>query len=127
MSVPTSQVDFDNLIKWTLIQLHKGKRVYCGCVGGHGRTGLFLSALICTATGNKDAISLVRSTYCHKAVESTKQIEWLHEHYGITKIAGSKSAMSGHVKKGSKGKISDDLDTTNDYRPIGRRDSVWGE
>lgn len=121
MGVPTHQVDMDNLIKWTVNQLKKGRKVYCGCIGGHGRTGLFLSALVKETMGVEDAITHVRTNYCHKAVESTKQIDWLHEHYGITKVKGSKSS-SGTAKKGSKGGTS----AQNEFRPMGKRDSIWG-
>src|SRR5687767_9716852 len=48
MSVPPAkQVDnFKKLVTWTAAQLKKGKKVHAGCIGGHGRTGLFLAALI---------------------------------------------------------------------------------
>jgi len=60
----------------------EGGFVEVGCIGGHGRTGLFLGVLTLLAAHEvgvpltaKDAIEYVRSTYCRHAIESSKQ-EW---------------------------------------------------
>jgi hypothetical protein len=45
--------------------------------------------------GIEDAITWVRGNHCHKAVESQAQIEWLHKHYGITKVKPTKTAYQG--------------------------------
>lgn len=59
-----------------------GGLVEVGCVGGHGRTGLFLAVLALVSahdTGaeltGEDAIKMVRGDYCSHAIESDKQ-EW---------------------------------------------------
>lgn len=51
------------------------------CVGGHGRTGTVMCALLITLKGFtvKKAISRVREDYCKFAVESDRQIEYLRE------------------------------------------------
>jgi protein-tyrosine phosphatase len=68
MSVPKSPKDFKALVAWTKTQLEEGKKVHCGCVGGHGRTGTFLAAL-CSEFGEKDAVTYVRQNYCKNVVE----------------------------------------------------------
>lgn len=98
MNVPPDVEEFMKLITWTAEQMRSGKSVFVGCIGGHGRTGLFLAALTNHMTGAKDAISIVRKKYCKKAVESTKQIAWLHEHFDINKVAASKTS---YTSKGS--------------------------
>lgn len=101
MGVPDNLGDFKKLIKWTAEQMREGKSVFVGCIGGHGRTGLFLSALVNHMTGEKDATTLVREQYCERAVESTKQVDWLHKHFGIKKVKPYKSSFTSGSKKGS--------------------------
>lgn len=94
MSVPKHVGDFKKLLDWTRVQLEAGRKVHCGCIGGHGRTGMFLSALV-SLYGEADAITYVRKNYCHKAVESTTQVDFLHKHFGIVKAQGTKSSYAG--------------------------------
>lgn len=59
----------------------KYKNVCIHCVGGHGRTGTALSALLIV---NKqmtvtDAITRVRTQHCNDAVESDAQIRYLQQ------------------------------------------------
>jgi hypothetical protein len=89
--VPFSIQDFKNLLTYLENNLREGKKVHIGCIGGHGRTGLVLAALVTKMTGNTNSISYVRTNYCSKAVESNTQVEWLHKHFGIQKVAPSKS------------------------------------
>lgn len=116
MDVPKSLTQFKNLIKWTAEQLYAGKKVHAGCIGGHGRTGLFLSALVMYLSGEKDATTWVRANYCHKAVESSKQVEWLHKNFGIEKAKPTKgyglsagSAGMPHSKQKAVGKGAEAL------------------
>lgn len=92
MQSPKDVKQFKKLINWTIEQLTEGKKLYCGCIGGHGRTGLFLAALTTVMTGNKNSIKTVRDNYCKKAVESKEQIDWLHINFGINKIKASKQS-----------------------------------
>lgn len=80
--VPTSPRDFQALVLWTLMRLAKGARVYAGCIGGHGRTGMFLAALTAKAALSDTPIAHVRATYCKRAVESAEQIAFLRRHFG---------------------------------------------
>jgi hypothetical protein len=80
---------FKKMIEWLCNQLQQGRKIHVGCIGGHGRTGMVLAAMVAHATGEKDAITYVRDHYCKKAVESTEQVRFLHEHYGVKKVDGS--------------------------------------
>lgn len=90
MNVPSSVVEFKNLLDYLQLELESGRKVHLGCIGGHGRTGLVLAALVHHMTGKVDAITYVRENYCQKAVESQRQVDWLHQHFGIAKVAPTK-------------------------------------
>ncbi len=110
MGVPEDLGEFKKLLSYTATAMKKGKSVFVGCIGGHGRTGLFLAALTQVMIGDKDSITTVRENYCVKAVESTKQINWLHKHFGIKKVKESKPSLSsvwGSSKKSSSNFLSD--------------------
>lgn len=85
---PQHPENFRKMVDWTLLQLSAGKKVHAGCIGGHGRTGTFLAALV-AAAGNKDAVQYVREHYCKKAVESKAQVDFLMKHYGVAKAEGT--------------------------------------
>jgi len=89
MGVPKDVENFKALVTWTKSQIEAGAKVHVGCIGGHGRTGTFLSALV-SLYGEKDAICYVRKHYCHKAVECKVQVEFLGLHFGVTKADGYK-------------------------------------
>lgn len=94
MHAPSDADKFKKLITWVCEQLQAGKKIHAGCIGGHGRTGTFLAAVVKEMLGEEDAITYVRKHYCKKAVESDAQIEFLHKHFGVTKISGSKSGRT---------------------------------
>lgn len=95
MSVPDNLADFKQLLAFLELSIRAGKKVHVGCIGGHGRTGLVLSALVSQMLPDvKDAIGYVRENYCHKAVESAKQVQWLHQHFGIKVVKGAKEGLS---------------------------------
>ena len=96
--VPPNPEIFQELVEWVAEQLLEGETVYVGCIGGHGRTGLFLAALVKTMTGNEDAITFVREHYCGKAVESAAQVSFLVEHYGVKKVPGADSLRNKVTK-----------------------------
>jgi hypothetical protein len=97
MGVPSKPDEFRKLVKWTRKKLEEGLKVHCGCIGGHGRTGIFLAALV-SDFGEADAINYVRANYCKKAVESTSQVNFLASEYGIKPVEGYKSHYSGGTK-----------------------------
>ncbi len=99
MKTPTNKEEFDKLIHYTAGALIAGKSVFVGCIGGHGRTGLFLAALTTYMTGDLDSIKTVREGYCYKAIESSSQVNWLKKHYDIKPMKGSKvSNKKGTIK-----------------------------
>jgi hypothetical protein len=52
------------------------------CIGGHGRTGTCLTALMIVAGENYyDALDHIRDKHCKKAVESVAQTKYLHAVY----------------------------------------------
>jgi hypothetical protein len=87
---PKNLPRFKKMIDWLCTQLHDGKTVHVGCIGGHGRTGLVLSAIVASMRNWKgkdvDAIQYVRKHYCKKAVESSEQVNFLMKHYGVTHV-----------------------------------------
>lgn len=80
---PVNILDFHNLIKWSARQLKAGKDIHAGCIGGHGRTGTYLAALVAHVMKKQDAIQWVRENYCKKAVESQAQVTFLVVNYGV--------------------------------------------
>ena len=99
MRAPSNPEEFKKMITWVCNQLREGKKIHAGCIGGHGRTGTFLAAVVAEFTGEKDAITYVRANYCKKAVESVEQIKFLGAHYGILPVQGSKADLfSGSSK-----------------------------
>jgi hypothetical protein len=90
MGVPSSLASFKKMLEWTSLQLSANKLIHMGCIGGHGRTGMVLAALVTIMTGERDSVSYVRKSYCKKAVESTAQMEYLFTHFGITKVEPAK-------------------------------------
>jgi hypothetical protein len=91
---PKDPAEFKKLIAWTSDQLEFGLKVHCGCIGGHGRTGMFLAALVAhrrgilevlgqpVPEGFDDPIAYVRKNYCEKAVETDKQVDFLVKDWG---------------------------------------------
>lgn len=63
----------------------RGERVEVGCLGGHGRTGTALACLaVLTGTPPSEAVAWVRTTYCHKAVETEEQRAFASEFGQVT-------------------------------------------
>lgn len=65
----------------TLYHLRLGDVVYCGCMGGIGRTGLFLSLLTKCSGMTSDPVSYVRMEYLPSAVETMEQREFVKDLY----------------------------------------------
>jgi hypothetical protein len=97
MGVPKNVTRFKKLVTWLVQSIAVGKKVHVGCIGGHGRTGTLLSALVAEA-GEKDAIQYVRKNYCDKAVESKAQVDFLMKEYGVSKVQGHKEGLFANAK-----------------------------
>lgn len=77
MGVPPVKLNFWDKM-WDLLP---EKTVVC-CIGGHGRTGTFLTAMmIAQGYDYWDALEHVRKEHCSKAVESVNQEKYLHGIY----------------------------------------------
>lgn len=105
MGVPKNVVEFKKMVTWICQQVKLGQKVHMGCMGGHGRTGFVLAAVVKEFMGEEDAIQYVRDKYCKKAVESTEQVEFLHKHYGIKKRDGAKKPVIVSNEKSSGGQM----------------------
>lgn len=96
ISIPT--IDFDvpdphqfkmGVIRG-LIALMEGKEVYVGCMGGIGRTGLYLAAVTKVAAAlltksTVDPVSYVREHYNSHAVETSQQEKYIKD-FDVTQI-----------------------------------------
>jgi hypothetical protein len=91
MEAPENVTRFKKMVTWLCNQLHDGKTVHVGCIGGHGRTGTVLSAIVAEVSDTKDAIQWVRTHYCKKAVESKEQVKFLMKHYGVADAKPTKA------------------------------------
>jgi len=89
-TAPESADDFHNLVTWVVQALEGGRSVHAGCVGGHGRTGLFLAALAAFMGQGDETVGYVRENYCSKAVESEAQVAFLQGYYNQKKVKPSK-------------------------------------
>lgn len=103
MTAPSDPATFKALIHWLSVQLIAGKKVHLGCIGGHGRTGTVLAALVQYMTGEVDAITYVRANYCQKAVEAACQVRFLKDHFGIKEVAGAKEYQGPETGRWSGG------------------------
>ena len=90
MAAPDNPKEFRDLIEWTKGQIDDEKKVHIGCVGGHGRTGTALAALV-SLYGEQDAITYIRQKYCSRAVESSIQVEFLHRYFDVARVKGAKT------------------------------------
>lgn len=109
--VPDSLDETNKLAQYALEKLAEGKKLYVGCLGGHGRTGTILSVIVqkyaeqnpTTPEGkniiNSDnAIDYVREKYCHHAVETLSQHLFLNHFYNI-KLPQNVTAVYNHVSQ----------------------------
>ena len=102
MSVPSSKKDLDELLHAIANRLKDGKKVHIGCIGGHGRTGLVLTALVATYMPEIDALAYVRESYCQHSVETLQQEHWLELHYGVKLNLPKHQKKTNAVKAGHK-------------------------
>ena len=130
MGVPDNHAEYAKMVFWVGEQITIGRKVHAGCIGGHGRTGMFLAAVV-SAFGEKDAINYVRTHYCKRAVESDAQVEFLGKHFGILPAKGYKQASTistltssgGEHKRTSKTGKSKEVTLFN---PVSGQGCIWG-
>lgn len=90
--VPKIPQNFKRLVEWTVEQIEDGQKVHAGCIGGHGRTGMFLAAVVAQLGVADDAVGYVREHYCNRAVESREQCAFLMNEFNVAWSAPSKSS-----------------------------------
>ncbi len=91
-SVPKDALQVQNALRRTLEAALRGRRVYVGCMGGWGRTGLFL-ALVAKVAGVPDPVGYVREHYSKRAVETPEQRMYV-EAFDVEPIRRSLPAMA---------------------------------
>jgi protein-tyrosine phosphatase len=85
VDIPTRDYDTPSLkkldagLKRTVKAILAGKQVYIGCMGGMGRTGLFL-AILAKAFGVEAPVEYVRKHYYKHAVETKEQYRFVREY-----------------------------------------------
>jgi hypothetical protein len=141
MCAPKSPKEFKKMIEWVSEQLDDGKKIHVGCIGGHGRTGLFLAALVSLYEDlTDDPIGYVRKEHCKKAVESKSQMKFLKKHFGIS-IKGHKPTkehghfhhtgtqtgrMTGKAQYNSNVTQIDRKRAPEKIRHVAKKGSIWG-
>lgn len=85
-TAPKDKASFIAMIDWLAAQISDGKKVHVGCIGGHGRTGTVLSALVKVMLSDKDASEYIRANYCKKAIETKAQVAFLSSVFGINPV-----------------------------------------
>jgi hypothetical protein len=69
--------------------------VYVGCMGGRGRTGLFLAVLV-KAFGIKNPVEYVRANYFNHAVETEEQYRFVMDYQVPDEISALLRAFKRH-------------------------------
>lgn len=132
MGVPQQPKLFKEMVDWICTQLHAGKKIHVGCIGGHGRTGMVIAAVKTVWDGEKDSITWAREHHCQKAVESVKQVIFLKKHFGIKRVGGAKyDFFRGNHKKASQRKAkfqqqSSKVVTLKTVSCLKGKGSIWG-
>ena len=75
-SIPDRYSTITKAAETVLELLAFNRKVFCGCAGGRGRTGLFLT-LLAQSLGVSDPIGYVRANYNPHAVETDEQKAFL--------------------------------------------------
>jgi hypothetical protein len=76
----------------------QGRDIYVGCMGGIGRTGLFM-AVFAKVCGHPDPIGHVRATYKRSAVETDKQRKFVEDFDVIPVQAALLGYLAAHNKR----------------------------
>lgn len=85
-SVPQDDEAVERALRCTLDAALRGEHVYVGCMGGFGRTGLFM-ALLAKAVGEPKPVEFVRKNYTSRAVETKEQYRYVMN-FDVTELRG---------------------------------------
>jgi hypothetical protein len=119
-----------DIVAWMLEQMAAGVRMETACMGGHGRTGTMLACLLVAqgVTPGK-AMERVRADHCKKAIENTKQGEFVAAFYKLfhgneswrkskpERTLFDKQVQEGH-KNYSTGSSSSGTSSFNSEKPL---------
>lgn len=83
-NIPDDDDEVELALKMTLIAAVGGMPIFVGCMGGIGRTGLFM-ALIAKTCGVRDPVAYVRKHYFSHAVETSDQKEYV-KGFDVTRL-----------------------------------------
>lgn len=90
-------------IKEAINAIIDGKNVYAGCMGGIGRTGLFLGVLTAILVKDEDPVKLVRAGFKGHAIETPEQMDYVRKftrrHTWFTRRQRVKVAFYNAVRK----------------------------
>lgn len=147
-AIPQNPDNFDLVLGHVAKRLGEGRKVHCGCIGGHGRTGMFFAALVAQHKLADDPIAWVRERYCKKAVESQVQVDFLVSRYGCKPAVPAKTpeakkrwgepstaTTSTYAKSGGTGttykqpsqkSLFDEGKSVSTGAPVHSPTSVWG-
>lgn len=99
MSIPELSGEWWDSLVLGLNALPEPIRVGVWCVGGHGRTGTFLSILAGLAFNNVgDPVAYIRKNYCEEAVETQWQIAYIEAVTGLKVKVASSIALSQKIR-----------------------------
>jgi len=118
--IPKDVGQFKKMVVWLAEQLGTGKRVHIGCIGGHGRTGTLIAALVSHIHGDTKAGEWVREHYCKQAIETAEQVKFLEDTFGIEPVAPSKKSFG---KSSGGGYSKEELKVTR-YTPL-KVGTIW--
>jgi protein-tyrosine phosphatase len=74
-----SYADLDKGVRAALIPIARGNKVYVGCMGGIGRTGLFMGALS-NLLKHPDPVKYVRANFKSHAIETKQQQDFVNNY-----------------------------------------------
>jgi hypothetical protein len=93
-NVPEHAEDVQEALLETFEAALNGKDVYVGCMGGWGRTGLFL-ALCAKVAGVPDPVGFVRQNYTERAVETKTQKAYV-DAFDVSQV---RATVLSHARK----------------------------
>lgn len=74
---PSMAQEVSDALMATIAALFDGEAVYIGCMGGIGRTGMFMALLVKATMPHVDPVEYVRENYLGSAVETREQQDYI--------------------------------------------------
>jgi len=124
---PSDLIQTKALLQYIYDCLQEGKKVHIGCLGGHGRTGTIMAALLAQNYGMKDSIKYIRENYCKKAVESPSQVSWLKDNFDVIPAKSSKLYERPYVYGSNVTRIAGKTGWESTGHPMSSQLCVWNK